>query len=89
MSGRFKGSETIETSKANHEVIPLTPSIWTDERYTFKQFSFINKMPCIVKINGSDAIFLDTEQGFDYNKGGIKSFIIVTPNVQYTYLGEY
>ena len=88
MSGRFKGSETLETSKANHEVVPLAPSDWTAERYTFKEFSFINMMPCVVKINGSNGIFLNTEQGFDYKKG-IKSFIVVTPNVQYTYLGEY
>lgn len=84
------GTSQIKTSLANEEIIPFAPEEWTEDRYRLKQFSFINYTDCQVKINGSDAIFLEAEQGFDSPYGrDIYSFVIVTAGTQYSFVGVY
>lgn len=85
----FIGSSTVEVSTANHEVVPNTPESWTYDKYFFKSFSFINKDECTVKINGSEPILLEAEQGFDSNGIEIRSFIIVESDIRFTFIGAF
>lgn len=89
-SGYF-GSSTLLTSTGNNELIQQhKPSSYTSFE-TYK-FSFFNNSACTIKINDSnDEIYLKANQGFssEYYDAPIYSFIIVTSNVQYNYIGAY
>lgn len=91
MANGYLGSEGLLTSTENLEVVPNAPESWTDERYTFYKFSFINKTACKVKINGGEPIYLEENQGFDSGKedAKINSFIIVEADVQFNWIGAY
>ena len=76
------------TSTANQElVLPLTG--WTKAPVYYK-FSFYNDQACTVKINGN-TIPLRAGQGFEStdDDANIKSFIVVTATVDYSFLGAY
>ena len=91
MGNGYLGSESLITSTENYEVVPNTPDGWSDERYSFYKFSFINKTDCTIRINGGNPIFLEKNQGFEANKGDAKinSFVIVEPDVEFNWIGAY
>lgn len=90
MKSRYKGSSSVLTSAANEEVVPEAPSNWT-LGYRFYKFSFINKNACVIKVNNGEEIYLETEQGFESDKDDqeVGSFVIVTPDTQYTWIGAW
>lgn len=91
MANGYLGTSEILTSSANEEILPKTPSNWTDERYSFYKFSFINYDNCQIKVNNGKPIHLNAEQGFECERGDqkINSFIIVDGNVRFSWIGAY
>lgn len=91
MANGYLGSDSVLTSTANLEVVPKAPESWTDERYSFYKFSFINKSNCTIKINGGEPIYLEKNQGFECGKedAKINSFVIVEADVQFNWIGAY
>jgi hypothetical protein len=76
------------TSTANQELI-VNLSGWT-KAPEYYRFSFINDQDCTVKVNGN-TIPLRAGQGFESGKddASIKSFILVTANVSFSFVGAY
>ena len=91
MANGYLGSSNLLTSTANLEIVPNTPIGWSNKRYSFYKFSFINKTTCRVKINGGEPIYLEENQGFESDKEDVKinSFIIVEPTVDFNWIGSY
>lgn len=91
MSSNIIGTGKVEVSSANEELIPKSPENWTNERYTFRKFSFINNNACTVEINGGKPIFLDEYRGFEsgHDDEPIRSFIVVESGIEYTWIGSY
>lgn len=89
-SSGYLGSSEIQTSKANHEIIPNSPSNWT-VGYSLKKFSFDNSDECTVIINKDARIFLKAGQGFEigYQDTPIHSFVIVESGVKFNWIGGY
>lgn len=87
----YLGSESLQTSIANEEIIPLAPDEWTSERYKFIRFSFHNEQDCTVQVNNNTKIFLTAGKGFatDENIPPITSFKIVESGIQFYYAGVY
>ena len=87
---KVRGTDSIKVSIANQEVVPPKPEGWTIG-HTFYAFSFINKQPCTVVINGDveNPIFLDTEQGFERLEiyQPIESFVIREAGIEYQFIG--
>jgi len=88
---QITGSATLLTSVANTQVIPVPPVDWVNAYYAFYKFVFTNDIACTIKINGGDPIYLAAGQGFTVDKGDlvVTSFVIVTANVKYTWVGYY
>lgn len=86
----YIGTDDVKTSNANEDIIPSTPQGWSIG-YHFYKFSFINKQPCHVKINGGEQIFLDSNQGIDTDvyDALINSFVIVESGIEYQFIGAY
>ena len=87
----YCGSDNKVTSVANQEIIqPHKPATWTTNFNAYK-FSFKTFVDCHVKINGGDPIFLEANQIFstDYTDKEINTFVVVEPNVVFTYLFSY
>lgn len=91
MSNGYLGSPSILISTSNEEILPSAPESWTDDRYTLYALSFLNKTLCTVIINNGNPIHLEANQGFKSTKDDapIESFVIVTPNIQYSWIGAY
>lgn len=91
MSYRFQGSPSILVSTVNQEVIPPTPTDWT-EKFYFKSFTFFNEDDCTVRINGSSSIFVRANQGITTTSPTdeeIYSFIVNEEGVRYTWIASY
>ena len=88
---QITGSSTQLTSSANDEVVPNAPVDWINAYYAFYKFVITNDIACTIKINGGDPIYLAAGQGFTVDKGDlvVTSFVIVTANVKYTWVGYY
>jgi hypothetical protein len=86
----YLGTDSIKTSVANEELVPVKPEHWT-RGYSFYKFSFVNKQACKVIINGESTIFLDAEQGFEMGEVDalVKSFVIVEPDIEYQFIACY
>lgn len=87
---RYKGCSTLMTSTANQEIVPEIPD--TDGvRYTFTSFSFFNLEDVQVIINNDETHYFVAKTGFQTNSLNtrINSFVIVTPNVNFTWIAEY
>jgi len=86
----YLGTNKIEVSSLNQEIVPEKPSNWTIPYHLYK-FSFINYQDVIVLINGDTEIFLKAGQGFEMNEidKPITSFIIKDANVEYSYIAAY
>lgn len=77
---KFSATNAIATSVGNDELVPVNGQ--------FLKISFANiNADCVVKVNGVD-VFIQSGMGFEsnYDDPIIKSFIIVTPGVQYIYV---
>lgn len=76
------------TSTSNKQLI-INPAGWT--KYELYEFSFLNTQACTVIVNKSNPIPCPANVGFqiDDNDAPIYSFIIVEPNVEYTWRGKY
>lgn len=77
---KFSATNAIQTSVGNDELIPVGGQ--------FLKISFSNLTgDCLIKVNGVE-MFLQSGTGFDsnYDDPIIKSFIVVTPGVQYLYI---
>jgi hypothetical protein len=84
----YVGTNSIKISTEMDEIMPNPPASWT-YGYSFESFSFINKTACTVKINGSEPIFLDVEQGFEAHEDEpVSSFVIVEAGVEYQWIGR-
>lgn len=86
----FIGSEQVETSVANQEILPNPPSNWTVP-YALTQFSFQNDQECTLIINGKDKVFLREGQGFTtgFQKAKIQSVKILEDGIAYNWVGAY
>ncbi len=88
-----RGSDSLLTSTANIEVVPNAPVEWSDDRFTFYKFYFMNRENCTVVINGDsdNPIYLDAFQGFQTDGADkeIESFVIREANIRYNFVGWY
>lgn len=86
----YLGTEEIETSTLNQDIIPLPPNNWTIG-YKIRRFEFINKQSCHVLINGKYRLFLDADQGFICTEKDepITSFVIEEAGINYQFIGSY
>lgn len=91
MSEKEKGlgySGNSGSSTANQELVVALAG-WTKAPVYYK-FSFYNDQDCTVKINGN-TVPLRAGQGFESNDddANIRSFIIVTASVDFSFAGAY
>ncbi|ARK30787.1 hypothetical protein [Halalkalibacter krulwichiae] len=79
----YLGSERLETSTANQEVIP--------ERKRLYKFSFLNRADTQVMINGKELIFLQANQGFNMDEEDqpLQSFVVVDEGIEFNWIGAY
>lgn len=88
----YLGSNQIETSVANQQVIPNPPSNlnWT-MGYSLYKFSFRNYDQCTIIINNETELFLDAGDGFEMNEidKPITSFVIVESGIRFNWRGGF
>lgn len=88
----YKGSDNLQTSIANQEIIPNAPEGWTIN-YSFYKFQFLNDQNCHIIINGEDPIFIRANQGFAMNNidkdSKITSFQVVENNITFNWFGHF
>jgi hypothetical protein len=86
----YLGSNNLQTSIGNTEILPTPPSDWT-EPYNFYKFSFKNDQDCHIIINSGNQIFLRANQGFEMNEidETITSFKIVESGITFNWIGTY
>jgi len=86
----YLGSQELQTSKVNEEVIPSPPVNWTSG-YMCGRFEWANDQDATVIINGKTKVFIRLGFGFkaDLKSEPIHSFIIETPDVTFTWIAEY
>ena len=83
------GSNKLETSVANREIIPDAPKNWTMP-IRLKKFSLMNYSDCVLIINGEE-VFLKANQGFTtgYDDVMISSVKIKETGIEYNWIGAY
>lgn len=86
----YLGTDKIETSTANQEIVPAKPAGW-GYGYGLYALSFYNENACVVKINKTTRVYLRASQGFVSTEKDamITSFVIETPGVAYNFLAGY
>lgn len=86
----YLGSNKLETSVANQEIIPSPPESWS-YGYKIRELSFMNLTSCTVVINGEVELFLLADQGFAITRNNlpITSFKIKEANVEYNWIGSF
>jgi len=86
----YLGSNKIETSVANQEIIDSPPSHWS-HGYSLYKMSYLNRDSCTVIINGKTEIYLEAGQGFEMNENDapITSFVIKETGIRYTFIGAW
>lgn len=86
----FLGSDKIETSTANQEIVPSPDASWTDG-YSFYKFLMINYTDAVILVNGKTKLFIPAFEGFvtDMYDPVIHSFVIVNAGVKYRWVGAY
>jgi hypothetical protein len=90
----YFGDATLMSSTPNVDIIqPYKPADYsTAVTFAAYKFSFANQSACSVLINdATDAIFLDSDQGFTigYEDAPIFSFKIVEAGITYNCVGAY
>ena len=84
---KYLGSEELQVSTANQEVIPNPPADWTIG-YFLKVFSFVNFADCTVLVNNESKLFLKAGQGFNASeKLPISSFKVIESGIEYNWIG--
>ena len=86
----YLGSDKIETSTANQEIIPPPPAEWTSGYSLYKlSVKFYNDTNII--INGKTNLFFDAGECFEMERGDpeIRSLVIVDSGVSYKWAGAY
>lgn len=88
-SVKIIGSESIETSESNHEIVPDAPENWTVPM-RLRKFSLMNYGDCTLIVNGEE-IFLKANQGFatSYDDVRISSAKIKETGIEYNWIGAY
>lgn len=88
-SVKIIGSNKLETSVANREIIPDAPKNWTMP-IRLRKFSLMNYRDCVLVINGEE-IFLKANQGFTtgYDDVMISSVKIKETGIEYNWIGAY
>lgn len=86
----FLGSESLQTSVANQEILPPSPSNWTYDR-RFKSISLFNDQACRIIINNEKPIYLREGQGFnaDWSSTPITSIKIVEDGITFNWIGGW
>lgn len=86
----YIGSSSIQTSVANQEIIPNSPSTWST-KYSLYKFSLDNYSDCTVTINGGNNIFIPANKGFniDETDAPIYSFKIVESGILFNFIAAY
>lgn len=86
----YLGSDVLETSVANAEIIPDPPSDWT-YGYKLYKMDFMNQTACTIRINDKVDLYLLAKQGFKMNiqDEPITSFKIIESGIQYNWIGAY
>lgn len=86
----FDGSEDIQISVANQELVPTTPSTWHNVVKSFYKFSFINKQDCHIIVNGK-RLFCEADDGFESTEIDVEihSFIIEEAGVEFNWRAAY
>jgi hypothetical protein len=90
MATGFLGSDQLETSTSNMEIVPNPPSDWTDG-YRLLKFSFVNNQDCTVIVNKIETIFIPVGNGFNTDIGDppITSFVIKESGVTFTWAAVF
>lgn len=86
----YLGSEAVQTSIANKEILPKPPKNWTMGYHLYK-FSIMNYSDCTLVINNKAKLFLRANQGFnsDSQDASISSVKIVESGVEFNWIGAY
>ena len=85
----YKGSPAVMNSGAQGEmeIIPLNSR---GKNYSFYTFQFKSKVsPVTVKINNEQICLDDDTFSMGKDDAPIHSFVVVTPNVQFTWIGAF
>lgn len=84
MATGYNGGESISTSNQQ-----LFENVAIPRKYY--EFSFLNEQKCSVKVNGSNPIPCPAGIGFEINSNDapIGSFVIVEPNINFTWRGKF
>ncbi len=88
----YLGSESpISSEEGNYQIIPDSPDHWTSG-YKFYKFEFktIEPTEVIVRINDGNPIYLnDGYFATEIGDAPINSFVVLTPETEFTWLGGY
>ena len=86
----YLGSDSLQTSTENYEVIPQKPDGWS-HGYNCWRFEWMNDQEAVVLINGKTRLFIRAGQGYKIDAGSqpIYSFIVETPDVTFNWNGDY
>ncbi|MFK3936673.1 hypothetical protein ACI2JA_04045 [Alkalihalobacillus sp. NPDC078783] len=86
----FLGSESLQTSVANQEILPPSPSNWTYRR-RFNKLSLMNDQDCTLVINNQKGIFLREGQGFNVEQSDtpVSSLKIVEDGITFNWIGGW
>ena len=86
----YLGSDALQISIANQEIVPKPPEHWTIGYHLYK-FSLMNYDDCTLIINGKTELFIKANQGFntDTSDASITSVKIKESGVRYNWIGAY
>ncbi|MCM3387353.1 hypothetical protein M3649_04290 [Ureibacillus chungkukjangi] len=90
MANGYLGTNKVEISVQNQEIVPPKKEKWTLGYHLYK-FSFLNHQNCLVVVNQETEIYLEAGQGFEidrYDKP-ITSFIIKNADIPFTWVGAF
>lgn len=84
----YLGSKALETSQANKEIIPESPSNWSYE-YKVRELSLMNSEQCTIVVNNKYELYLRAGQGFAMNRHNepITSIKIKESGIEYNWIG--
>ena len=86
----YKGSPELMNSGANGNVELIPPKPYNGKNYSFYSFEFeCDTKPVVVKINGEQICLQHGTFSMGTQDAPIFSFMVVTPNVEFTWIGAY
>lgn len=86
----YIGSNKLETSIANKELLPNKPERWTTGYKVYK-LAFMNNEACTIIINDNIELYLQKGQGFQIERGDLPlhSFRVKESNIPFNWTGAY